>query len=79
VEARLALLHQTYELYLQSDEGPPIFMAITCAPGQSVHQIAHAILAERQLPAVEVRQFGEHLFEIRAGSIQGSGASSTME
>ncbi|HWA60590.1 MAG TPA: hypothetical protein VG939_04410 [Caulobacteraceae bacterium] len=60
----MSALRQTYELYLEGEHGPPSFEAVLCASRAEVIDVARRLLADRDLKAVEVRQFGEHLFTL---------------
>ena len=58
--------HTTYELYLETGEGPPVFEAITCANEIELLARVQDMIAARRLAAVEVRRFGAHLFTLTA-------------
>jgi hypothetical protein len=56
--------HMTYELYLEGEEGPPVFEAITCADEHELLEAVQAMVSERKLKAIEVRRMGAHLFTL---------------
>ena len=58
--------HMTYELYLEGQEGPPVFEALTCPNEIELLASVERMIAERGLKAVEVRRFGAHLFTVTA-------------
>lgn len=58
--------YMTYELYLERDDGPPVFEAFTCADEVELLAAVKRLMAERGLKAVEVRRFGAHLFTLSA-------------
>lgn len=58
--------HMTYELYLEGEDGPPVFEAITCANEIDLLASVEEILAHRKLKAIEVRRFGAHLYTVTA-------------
>lgn len=60
-----APLHQTYEFYVTAGGGEPAFEAVTCPPDADVFEVARKMLRERGVTSIEVRQLGEHLFEVR--------------
>lgn len=57
-------LHQTYELYLEPEEGSPRLEVVTCANEVDLLATVQDMIAERQLRSVEVRRFGSHLFTV---------------
>ncbi|WP_165830496.1 hypothetical protein [Phenylobacterium soli] len=56
----------TYELYLEGDEGPPVFEAITCPNEIELLASVQDMLARRGLTSIEVRRFGVHLYTVTA-------------
>jgi hypothetical protein len=54
----------TYELWIEAEEGPPFFEAITCADEVELLSAVQDMIASRGLRAVEVRRFGTTLFTI---------------
>jgi hypothetical protein len=57
-------MHQTYELYFETETGKPQFEAATYASQVELVAELRRRLAERKAKAVEVRQFGAHLFTL---------------
>lgn len=58
--------YMTYELYLEGEEGPPRFEAITCANEVELLSCVREMLAKRDLKSIEVRHFGAHLYTVSA-------------
>lgn len=58
--------HMTYELYLEGEEGPPVFEALTCANDIELLAAVRQMIASRGLRAVAVHRFGVHLFTVSA-------------
>lgn len=59
-------LHQTYELYLEPQEGSTRLEVLTCPNEVELLATVQDLLAERNLKSVEVRRFGSHLFTVSA-------------
>lgn len=59
-------LHQTYELYLEPQEGSPRLEVVTCQTEVELLSTVQDMIAERNLRSVEVRRFGAHLFTVSA-------------
>jgi hypothetical protein len=57
-------MQQTYELYLEDDAGDRRFETLLCATVADVLPKVRAMIAERNLAAVEVRVADQHLFTI---------------
>jgi hypothetical protein len=57
-------MRQTYELYLEDDEGERRFETILCRSVADVLPAVRQLIAERNLAAVEVRVAGQHLFTL---------------
>lgn len=58
--------HMTYELYLEGEDGPPVFEALTCANEIELLASVQDMLARRGLKSIEVRRFGAHLYTVTA-------------
>jgi hypothetical protein len=57
---------QTFELYLQEQEGSaPRFEALTC-PANDVLTAVREMIADRRLAAIEVRHQGRALYTVRS-------------
>ena len=59
-------LHQTYELYLEPQEGSPRLEVVTCQTEVELLSTVQDMITERNLLSVEVRRFGAHLFTVSA-------------
>jgi hypothetical protein len=59
-------LHQTYELYLEPEDGAPRLEVITCPDEVELLSAVQDMIAQRGLRSVEVRRFGSHLFTVTA-------------
>lgn len=59
-------LHQTYELYLDSGDGEPVFEPLTCADEVELLSTMRRMLAERNLRSIEAHRFGEHVMTLHA-------------
>lgn len=59
-------LHQTYELYLEQEDGSPRLEIVTCPNEVELISVVQGMIEERRLRAVEVRRFGSHLFTVTA-------------
>ena len=55
---------QTYELYLEDEEGERRFDTLLCRSVAEILPKVRDMIAERNLAAVEVRVAGQHLFTI---------------
>ena len=55
---------QTYELYIEDDAGERRFETLLCPTMAEVLPKVRAMIAERDLAAVEVRVAGQHLFTV---------------
>lgn len=58
--------HMTFELWIEGDEGPPSFEALTCTDEVELLSAVQEMIAKRGLKAVEVRRFGSTLFTVTA-------------
>jgi len=59
-------LHQTYELYIEPEDGSPHLEVITCPDEVDLLSAVQEMIAQRALRSVEVRRFGSHLFTVTA-------------
>lgn len=59
-------LHLTYELYLDSGDGKPVFEALTCANEVELLSAMRRMLAERRLVSIEAHRLGERVMTLHA-------------
>lgn len=59
-------LHLTYELYLDTGDGQPVFEALTCADEVELLGAMRRMLAERNLVSIEAQRFGEPVLTLQA-------------
>lgn len=59
-------LRLTYELYLDSGEGAPVFEALTCQDEVELVGVMRRLLAERGLRSIEAHRMGEHILTLHA-------------
>jgi hypothetical protein len=55
---------QTYELYLEDDEGERRFDTLLCPTVAEILPRVRELIAQQNLASVEVRVGGQHLFTI---------------
>ena len=56
--------HLTFELYLTSDAGRPVFEAFTCRSRAELMPAVRRLIAERDLRSIDVREMGVPLFTV---------------